>query len=290
MTNMIPVTYGYARVSKSDQDDRELANHGIRQEHIFSGQMTGRVMSRPGWDELMARVQPNHITVVVWLDRFSRNFDDVVQIQADFTRRNIGTVAIKEGVDTTDDNAAARYFRRMMLANRAHQADSTCERMKVDQERARAEGRPPALTPQQVDECRRMYAENQSIRRTARILKVSRGRSRWRSSSRVSQCPGCDNRCPYTAAGPGGLLYTAGGASDGRIVRADLPLFEASKFPGIQAFSAAGNSDLCPWTNAVPLDIERGTTIGDETPANTVIANAIRRRGNSPVPLASAAG
>ena len=67
MTNMIHVTYGYARVSKSDQDDRDLANQGIRQEHIFSGQMTGRVMSRPGWDELMARVQPNDTIVVVRL-------------------------------------------------------------------------------------------------------------------------------------------------------------------------------------------------------------------------------
>ena len=52
---MIPVTYGYARVSKSDGDDRnletqlrELANHGIREELILSDVMTGRLMSRPG--------------------------------------------------------------------------------------------------------------------------------------------------------------------------------------------------------------------------------------------------
>ena len=84
-------------------------------------------------------------------------------------------MAIKEGIDTTDDNAAAKYFRRMIMANGAYQADFTCERLKVDQERSRAEGRPPALTPEEVDECRRMYAESQSIRRTARILKVSQG-------------------------------------------------------------------------------------------------------------------
>ena len=54
MTNMIPVTYCYARVSKSDLDDRnletqlrELANHGIYQELTFSDVMTGRLMSRP---------------------------------------------------------------------------------------------------------------------------------------------------------------------------------------------------------------------------------------------------
>ena len=69
---MIPVTYGYARVSKSGRDDqnletqlRELASHGIRQEFIFSDVMTGRLMSRPGWDELMARVQPNDTIVMV---------------------------------------------------------------------------------------------------------------------------------------------------------------------------------------------------------------------------------
>ena len=85
MSTMIPVTYGYAWVSKSDWDDRnletqlsELANHGIRQEHILSDQMTGRGMLRPGWDDLMARVLPNDIIVVVWLDRFSRNFDEGV--------------------------------------------------------------------------------------------------------------------------------------------------------------------------------------------------------------------
>ena len=107
---MIPVTYGYARVSKSDRDDRnletqlrELANHGIRGELIFSDVMTGRLMSRPGWNDLMARIQPNDTIVVVWLDRFSRNFDEGVRIQADLTSRNIGIVAIKEGIDTTDD-------------------------------------------------------------------------------------------------------------------------------------------------------------------------------------------
>jgi DNA invertase Pin-like site-specific DNA recombinase len=139
--------------------------------------MTGRLMSRPGWNELMARVQPNDTIVLVWLDRFSRNFDEGVRIQADLTSRNIGIVAIKEGIDTTDDSAAAKYFRRMMMANGAYQADSTSERIKVGQERAKAEGRPPgrppALSPDQVHECKRMFAENPSVSRVARIMKIS---------------------------------------------------------------------------------------------------------------------
>ena len=49
-------------------------------------------------------------------------------------------MAIKEGIDITDDSASAKYFPRMMMANGAYQADSTSERIKVDQERARGRG------------------------------------------------------------------------------------------------------------------------------------------------------
>ena len=77
--------------------------------------------------------------MVVWLDRFSRNFDEGVKIIADLTSRNIGIVAIKEGINTADDSAAAKYFRRMMMANCAYQTDSTSERIKAGQERAKTE-------------------------------------------------------------------------------------------------------------------------------------------------------
>ena len=93
----------------------------------------------------MARVQPKDTIVVVWLDRFSRNFDEGVRIQADLTKRSIGIVAIKEGIDTSDDSAAAKYFRRMM-ANGAYQTDSTSERIKAGQNRAKAEGAVRAAT------------------------------------------------------------------------------------------------------------------------------------------------
>ena len=184
MTNMIPVTYGYARVSKSDRDDRnlvtqlrELASHGIRQgAHLL------RRDDRP----------PD---VAAWLGRTNgpgpaqrhhrRGLAGPLQPElrrgranpGDLTNRNIGIVAIKESIDTTEDGAAAKYFRRMMMANGAYQADSTSERIKVGQDRAKAEGRPsgrpPALTPDQVNECKRMFAENPSVSRVVRIMKIS---------------------------------------------------------------------------------------------------------------------
>ena len=52
---MIPFTYGYARVSKTGDATRNpetqphvLQEFGIREEHIFTGELTGSSMSCPG--------------------------------------------------------------------------------------------------------------------------------------------------------------------------------------------------------------------------------------------------
>ena len=52
---MLPVTYGYARVSKSDDDAKNLetqveilADHGIRENLILSDVASGRTMNRTG--------------------------------------------------------------------------------------------------------------------------------------------------------------------------------------------------------------------------------------------------
>ena len=114
---MLPVTYGYARVSKSDDDAKNLdmqlrllAHHGIREDLIFTDVASGRTMNRPGWRDLMGRVQPGDTIVVAFLDWFSRSFEEGVRIQAELTAR--GIVALRENIDTSDGSAAAKLFRR----------------------------------------------------------------------------------------------------------------------------------------------------------------------------------
>ena len=69
---MIPFTYGYGRVSRPDDATQNpetqlhvLQDFGIREEHIFTGGVTGRSLSRPGWNELMTPVQPNDTVFTV---------------------------------------------------------------------------------------------------------------------------------------------------------------------------------------------------------------------------------
>ena len=179
---MLPVTYGYARVSKSDDEARNLetqlrllADHGIREDLTFSDIATGRTLRRTGWQELMSRLRPGDTLAVAFLDRLSRNFEDGVRIQADLTERNIGIVALRENIDTSDGSAAAKFFRRSMLAQGAYQVDSTSERIKLDQARAGGKrmGRPPVLTPEQVAQCRRMTEEGAGLRHIARVMQCS---------------------------------------------------------------------------------------------------------------------
>ena len=144
---MLFVTYGYARVSKADDEARNLEtqlrvldDHGIRKDLIFSDVASGRTMNRTGSMELMSRILPGDTIVVAFLDRFSRNFEEGVRIQTELTERGIGIVAVRESIDTSDGSAAAKFFRRSMLAHGAYQVDSASERIKLGLDRARASG------------------------------------------------------------------------------------------------------------------------------------------------------
>ena len=111
----------------------------------------------------MTRVQEGDTIVVAFLDRFSRNFDDGVPIQPELTRRNTGIVAIREDIDAQDGSAAAKFFRRSMPTQGTYQVDSASERTRMGLDRARAigkrVGRPPALSHEQAEQCRRMAGE-----------------------------------------------------------------------------------------------------------------------------------
>ncbi len=110
---------------------RILADHGIREDLIFSDVASGRTMNRTGWKELMSQIREGDTIVVAFLDRFSRNFEEGVRIQAELTGRDIGIVAVRESIDTRAVSAAAKFFRRSMLAQGAYQVDSASERIKA---------------------------------------------------------------------------------------------------------------------------------------------------------------
>ena len=64
-----------------------------------------------------------------------------------------------------------------MLAQGAYQVDSTSECIKLGLDQARAGGkrlgRPPTLTPEQVEQCRKMMQEGAGMRHITRVMQCS---------------------------------------------------------------------------------------------------------------------
>ena len=183
---MISVTYGYARVSKAERDEKnletqlnELDKYGIRRDLIFGDDATGMNYQRPGWEVLIERVQSGDVIVAYNIARLGRHFEESVVIQADLTKRGRWIVTIQGRINTLDENACARHYPRMMLANGAFHAETTSQQILAGLERARKQGkrleRPPTLGPEREQEARNMYARTRSIRATAREMRVSQG-------------------------------------------------------------------------------------------------------------------
>ena len=94
-----------------------------------------------------------------------------------FRRALRGFLSVPGRSSSTDGSAAAKHFRRSMLAQDAYQVDSASERIKLPLDRARAGGkqvgRSPALTTEQIEQCRRMAGEDAGLRQIARVMTCS---------------------------------------------------------------------------------------------------------------------
>ena len=77
------VTYGYARVSSRDQNlSRQidaLMEFGVEAKRIVSDKASGKNFVRPGYTRLLRRLKPGDTLVVGSIDRFGRNYDEILQ-------------------------------------------------------------------------------------------------------------------------------------------------------------------------------------------------------------------
>ena len=117
-----------------------------------------------------------------------------------------GFLSVPGGSSSTDGTAAAKFFRPSMLAQDAYQVDSASERIGLGLDRARAGGKkvghPPALTQEQVEQCRRMADEGSGLRHIARVRLVWRRGWRTRNGKWDVGAPRRDWRRQRLGAGP----------------------------------------------------------------------------------------
>ncbi|MBR8387599.1 recombinase family protein [Burkholderia cenocepacia] len=178
-------TFAYARVSTSDQTaanqlrEIEASGFNVDKRRVVTESISGSVSAdqRPGFADLLRRMEEGDVLIVTKLDRLGRNAMDVratVEALADRGIR-IHCLALG-GVDLT--SAAGRTTMQVLNAVAEFERDLLIERTQAGIVRAKAEGkamgRPSALSTQQHKEVRRQLSEGASVAGLARQYGTSR--------------------------------------------------------------------------------------------------------------------
>lgn len=178
-------TFAYARVSTTDQTaanqlhEIEAAGFSVDKRRVVMESISGSVSAhqRPGFAELLLKMEEDDVLIVTKLDRLGRNAMDVRATVEALAERGIRIHCLAlGGVDLT--SAAGRMTMQVLNAVAEFERDLLIERTQAGIARAKAEGktmgRPSALTKLQRDEVRQQLSEGASVASLAKLYGTSR--------------------------------------------------------------------------------------------------------------------
>ncbi|WP_322896175.1 MULTISPECIES: recombinase family protein [unclassified Yoonia] len=169
---------GYARVSTRDQNlDGQcdaLAAAGAKR--IFADTITGTARVRPELDRLLLELRAGDVVVVTKYDRVARSLKDLLEIVDLIRAKGAGFRSLGEDIDTTTPAGRLVFhvFASIAQFERERIVERTKEGLDAARKRGRVGGRPPALSPAQKIEVKRMRdEEHRAIPEIANLFKVS---------------------------------------------------------------------------------------------------------------------
>lgn len=169
---------GYARISTGDQtlDAQTDALAAAGAERVYADTISGTVRSRPELDRLLDQLRQGDVIVVTKYDRLARSLKDLLEIVGAIKKRGAGFRSLAEDIDTTTPTGRLVFhvFASIAQFERERISERTREGLEAARKRGRVGGRPPALTPTQRVEVRRMRDEEQrSMTEIAQLFRVS---------------------------------------------------------------------------------------------------------------------
>jgi len=169
---------GYARVSTKGQnlDGQHDALTAAGAERVFADTITGTARSRPDLDRLLKELRDGDVVVVTKYDRLARSLKDLLEIVDQIQNRGAGFRSLGEDIDTTSPAGRLIFhvFASIAQFERERIVERTKEGLEAARKRGRIGGRPPALSPSQKAEAKRMRdVEQRSISEIADLFKVS---------------------------------------------------------------------------------------------------------------------
>ena len=169
---------GYARISTGDQnlDSQTDALAAAGAEKVFADKISGSKRARPELDRMLEQLRNGDIVTVTKYDRLARSLKDLLEIVEAIGERGAGFRSLAEDIDTTTPAGRLVFhvFASIAQFERERISERTKEGLDAARKRGRVGGRPPALTPVQKSEVRRMRDdEHRAVPEIARLFKVS---------------------------------------------------------------------------------------------------------------------
>jgi DNA invertase Pin-like site-specific DNA recombinase len=173
--------YGYARVSTDDQNPAlqlaALKNAGCKAVFKDDGP-SGATIKRPALLRCLRKLEHGD-TLIVWkLDRLGRSLRDLITMLDDLKHRGVKFRSLTEAIDTETPTGRAMWQMIGVLAEleRSLISERTRAGVKAAKGRGVKFGRKRKLTPQQIDEARKLLAKKKPPSReyVADLFKVNR--------------------------------------------------------------------------------------------------------------------
>lgn len=169
---------GYARVSTEDQHlDAQLdALKEAGAVRIFADRISGAKRHRPELNRMLDQLRDGDVVMVSKYDRLARSLRDLLEIVEAIRSRGSGFRSLAEDIDTTTPAGRLIFhvFASIAQFERERISERTKEGLEAARKRGRVGGRPPALSPAQQAEVRRMRDEEQrSLPEIAQLFRVS---------------------------------------------------------------------------------------------------------------------
>ena len=169
---------GYARVSKDDQnlDAQTDALMAAGAGKLFADKVSGSKRERPELDRMLEQLRDGDVVTVTKYDRLARSLKDLLEIVETIGAHGAGFRSLAEDINTTTPAGRLTFhvFASIAQFERERISERTREGLASARKRGRIGGRPPALSPAQKIEVRRMRDhEHRAVPEIARLFKVS---------------------------------------------------------------------------------------------------------------------
>ena len=173
--------YGYARASTDDQNPAlqlaALKNAGCKAVFKDDGPSAATI-KRPALLRCLRKLEHGD-TLIVWkLDRLGRSLRDLITMLDDLKHRGVKFRSLTEAIDTETPTGRAMWQMIGVLAEleRSLISERTRAGVKAAKGRGVKFGRKRKLTPQQIDEARKLLAKKKPPSReyVADLFKVNR--------------------------------------------------------------------------------------------------------------------